>query len=32
MMSEIRQAIGDGRFMDYKGRFLAEYQHGDKRK
>ena len=32
MMSEIRQAIGDGRFMDYKVKFMAEYQQGDKRK
>ncbi|MDD5284309.1 MAG: tRNA guanosine(34) transglycosylase Tgt [Desulfuromonadaceae bacterium] len=32
MMDEIRRAIGDGRFMEYKGRFLAEYQLGEKRK
>lgn len=25
MMAEIRQAISDGRFMEYKGKFLAEY-------
>lgn len=25
MMTEIRQAICDGRFMEYKGKFLAEY-------
>jgi queuine tRNA-ribosyltransferase len=27
MMAEIRQAIADGRFIEYKGKFLAEYQH-----
>ena len=27
MMTEIRQAIADGRFIEYKGKFLAEYQH-----
>jgi len=32
MMAEIRQAIGDGKFMDYKGEFLAEYQLGEKKK
>jgi len=32
MMAEIREAIENNRFMDYKGKFLAEYQAGDKRK
>ena len=32
MMAEIRQAIGNGKFMDYKGKFLSEYQVMEKRK
>lgn len=32
MMKEIRQAIGDGRFMNYKIKFMSEYQQGEKRK
>ncbi len=32
MMAEIRQAIGNGRFMEYKSTFLGEYQMGEKRK
>ncbi|HTP64234.1 MAG TPA: tRNA guanosine(34) transglycosylase Tgt [Geobacteraceae bacterium] len=30
MMEEIRQAIEDGRFFDYKRQFLAEYMRGGK--
>lgn len=32
MMTEIRAAIGENRFMDYKTRFLGEYLEGNKRK
>ncbi len=31
MMAGIREAIGNDRFMEYKGSFLAEYQQGEKR-
>jgi queuine tRNA-ribosyltransferase len=30
MMSEIREAIGNNRFLEYKGAFLATYLPGDK--
>lgn len=32
MMSEIRTAIADGGFIKYKGKFLSEYQLGEKRR
>jgi queuine/archaeosine tRNA-ribosyltransferase len=32
MMSEIRESIGNNRFMEYKGQFLEQYMRGDKRK
>jgi queuine tRNA-ribosyltransferase len=32
MMTEIRGAIENNRFMEYKGTFLAEYRQGEKRK
>jgi queuine tRNA-ribosyltransferase len=32
LMAEIRQAIGDRRFMEFKEAFLTEYQIGEKRK
>ena len=32
MMSEIREAIGSNRFMDYKVAFLGDYLSGDKHK
>ena len=28
MMAEIRHAIGEGTFMEYKAKFLSEYQRG----
>ena len=28
MMAEIRYAIGEGRYPEYKAKFLAEYQRG----
>lgn len=31
MMAEIRAAIADNRFMEYKNRFLAEYLEGNRR-
>jgi queuine tRNA-ribosyltransferase len=31
MMTEIRAAIENDRFMEYKGAFLAEYRQGEKR-
>ncbi len=31
MMAEIRAAIADNRFMEYKSRFLAEYLEGNRR-
>jgi queuine/archaeosine tRNA-ribosyltransferase len=32
MMAEIREAIGNNRFMEYKGAFLDGYLSGDKKK
>jgi len=32
MMAEIREAISNNRFMEYKGKFLAEYRQGEKHK
>ncbi|MHB9005176.1 MAG: tRNA-guanine transglycosylase, partial [Coriobacteriia bacterium] len=32
MMTEIRESIGNNRFMEYKGMFLGEYLSGEKRK
>jgi queuine tRNA-ribosyltransferase len=32
MMNEIRSAIGDGRFMEYKGNFMAGYRQGERQK
>lgn len=32
MMSEIRDAIGDNRFLEYKGQFLEAYRQEEKRK
>ena len=32
MMAEIRESIGNNRFMEYKGAFLEGYLSGDKKK
>jgi queuine tRNA-ribosyltransferase len=32
MMTEIREALEVGRFMEYKNEFLAEYGQGEKKK
>ncbi len=31
MMADIRDAISNNRFMEYKGKFLAEYRQGEKK-